>query len=367
MRLYGKKNIRRLVDKRTSKKQEMRNAILWTIEEEVCRVKIQGSNELVVAHFPRNQREAPLWLRKGNAVRIVHKDGIRGYIEIVGEGRSIPAPVAGGAFPSIGGLSDGILSGLVVTSTVPASNNVEISAGSYRIGGVIYYMEEVAGGYIVMDDPAPMIMGDLPFVLNGQVNYDLGAAPGAGFFRYDIIVIGTDGDLDLIVGDEVASDPVMPSIPSNHILVNFILRIGGDTDVPMRRIGFLYEASYPAFLDMPEGLELSWSFIIDNPTINFTVVVKDQYSFSTSSAGGWIMTLTKIFGSGEIWSSRSGWDSDEVAQNLVSLTDYTFIYRRDQTASPEYSPHFQVKLTGGRSPLYGFASIILLDDAGQPI
>lgn len=367
MRLYGKKNIRRLVDKRSSKRQEMRDAILWDVSGQTGRIKIQGSNELIIAHFPRNQRETPVWMRGGNAVRVVHKNGVRGYVEIVGEGRSIPTPVSGGSFPDIGTISDGILSGLVVTSTTVPSTNVEVSAGTYRIDGVIYLMDEVTGGYIVMDDPAPMVMGDLPFVLNGQVSYDLGASPAAGYFRYDIIVAGTDGNLNLINGDEVTSDPVMPAVPVDHILVDFVLRVGGEETILMGRIGELYETSYAVSLDMPEDLELSWSFVIDDPTINFTVTVKDQYGNSISSSDGWVMTLTKLFGTGEVWSLQSGWDEDEVSQNLISENTYTFVYRRDQTASPEYRPYIQVAVTGGRSTLLGFEGITLLDDSGEPI
>jgi hypothetical protein len=362
MRSYGKKRIKGLVDDRVSNRREMQDAILWSIEGSVCRVRIQGSSTNVIAHYPRNQKKAPLWLRPGNAVRVVFKEGIRGYVEIVGEGRAIPSAQSGGSLPGPGSISDGILSGLVVTATIPVSNNVEVSAGSYRINGVIYYMTEVSGGYIVMDDPPPMVMGDLPFVLNGQVSYELPAAPAEGWFRYDIIVAGTDGDLDLIEGVAVTSDPVIPSVPVDHVLVVHILRVGGDTAVPMKRIGALYETPYPVLLSIPENLLIYHG----TSTVGFPVSVLDQYDHAVSSSSGWVMTLTKIFGTGDIWSSRSGWDSGEVVQNLVSQSVYSFIYRRDYGVE-EHSPFLQVVMTGGKSPLYGFAGISLKNLLGEHI
>jgi hypothetical protein len=362
MRSYGKKRIKGLVDGRVSKRREMQDAILWSVDGSVCRVRVQGSSNNVVAHYPKNQKSAPLWLRPGNAVRVVFKEGIRGYVEIVGEGRAIPSAQSGGSFPDIGSVSDGILSGLVVTSTDPVSNNVEVSAGSYRIDGVIYYMTEVSGGYIVMYDPPPMVMGNLPFVLNGQVSYELSAAPADGWFRYDIIVAGTDGDLGLIEGNEVTSDPVMPTVPEDHVLVEFVLRVGGDTNVPMKRVGALYETPYPVTLSMPVGLfVLSGSSFVGVP-----ISVIDQYGHAVSSSGGWVLTLTKIFGTGDIWSAQSGWDSDEVVQNLVSQSAYGFIYRRDPSVE-EHSPFLQAVMIGDKNPLYGFAGISLRNLLGEHI
>lgn len=367
MRLYGKKNIRRLVDRRAKNRQEMRDGIIWQVEENTCRVKLQGSDTMVIAHFPRNQKELPLWLRRGNAVKIVHRDGIRGYIEVIGEGRTVPTPTSGGTFPDVGGLADCIISGLVITATSPASLSVKISAGTYRIDSVIYEMEEVTGGYIIMNDPAPMTMGVIPYVMAGQVYYELGAAPASGYFRYDILVIGTDSDVDLIEGVAATSDPAMPDTPVDHVLIGHVLRIGGESTVTSERIYETYEAPYPMELVIPSGLSLAWSVVIDNPEINFLVSIKDQFGDYISSASGWVLRLTKLAGTGDIWSADSGYHASEVQQDLVSLYQYTFKYRRDQTQSPEISPYLQVVLEEANSPVYGFERIQLLDSNGDPI
>lgn len=367
MRFYGKKNIRSLVDKRTKRKQEMRDAILWSIDGDVCRVKIQGSSEMVVAKFPRNQKEAPLWLRPGNAVRIVHKDGVRGYIEVAGEGRSIPTPISGGTFPDTGGVSDGIISGLVITPTYVPSLAIEISAGVYRINGIVRLLDEVAGAHIIMDDPAPMVMGTLPFVLNGQVNFELSAAPAIGLFRYDIIVVDESRDLDLIEGAESASNPVMPTVPDDHLLVDFILRVGGDTVVTANRIGILWEKPHLVELIIQSPLILPWSFVIDNPSISVQTWMKDQYGSYISSSDGYKMVFTKICGTGDVWSLQSGWDNDEVEQDLISSYSYTFMYRRDQAADPEELTPFLQLVVSDRFRSYSFEPVILLDSTAQPI
>lgn len=367
MRLYGRKFIRNLVDKRGEDKQTMRDAVIWQVESNTCRVKLQGSDAMVVAHFPRNQKEVPLWLRQGNAVRVVHKDGIRGYVEVVGEGRSIPTPVSGDTLPAVGGIGDCIVEGIIVRATDPASLFVKVSAGTYRIDGIIYEMEEVTGGYIVMDDPAFMLMGVLPYVLNGQVYYELGASPGVGKFRYDIIVVGVDRDLDLIEGTPATWNPVMPSVPIDHVLVASILRVGTETSVGNDRIYQVFTSPYPVTLSVPVGLSVSWSVVTDYPQINVAVSIRDQYGDLVSASTGWILRMTKLIGTGEVWSIDSGYDSDEVTQDMVSEHTYVFKYRRDQTASPEILPFLQVKLEESRSSLYGFGKVELLDSEGGPI
>ena len=100
MRLYGKRFVKNYVDSRVVRKTEMRDAVLWDIDwsNYVARVKIQGSNQLITAHFPRNWKKQPYWCKEGNAVRIIHRSGVRGYVEIAGEGRAIPSPVQGIVF-----------------------------------------------------------------------------------------------------------------------------------------------------------------------------------------------------------------------------------------------------------------------------
>src|SRR5512137_812697 len=116
MRLYGKRYAKKFIDRRVRLKTETRDAIVWDIDylNYVAKVKIQGSNEYVMAHFPRNWKETPYWLKKGNAVAIRHREGVKGYIEVIGEGRAIPTAVSGSSMPEPDTLPDMIISGLTV-------------------------------------------------------------------------------------------------------------------------------------------------------------------------------------------------------------------------------------------------------------
>ena len=101
MRTYGKRLLRGAADKAVKQASESRDAVLWDIllNERVCRCKIQGSSEFVIARFPQNWASVPEWAKPGQAVRIAHRGGVRGYIEVVGFGRAIPTPVSGSASP----------------------------------------------------------------------------------------------------------------------------------------------------------------------------------------------------------------------------------------------------------------------------
>lgn len=365
MRLYGGKLARRLVDDRTSRRQESRDAILWEIDGTVCRVKVQGSNEMIVAHYPRNQKQNPTWLRKGNAVRVIHRSGIRGYFEVIGEGRAIPSPVAGGSFPDIGGLSDGIMSGLVTRATDPASLYVTITSGSVRINDIIY---AIAGEYvdcITMNTPAPMTMGTDPYEMGIEFAYLLGSGPASGWFRYDIIVVGINAVFDLIEGVAATSNPAIPATPADHVLVATILRVGGDATVTNADIKATWETPIPISFELVYDDEFDWDPGDNYPETNFQVNIKDQYGNAISDDDGWDLDFKMIVGTGDVWSLDSGYDPSEVSQNLVSLSTYTFRYRRDQTVT-EISPTFQVILNSSNK-VYGFGSIILLDAGGDPI
>lgn len=117
MRLYGKKFAKRSMDKRTRLKVESRDAVLWSVDwdNRICNVKIQGSNELVAAHFPQNLTALDIFMKPGNAVRIAHRGGNRGYIEVVGHGMAIPTPVTGDSHPATSDLADGVVSGLTIS------------------------------------------------------------------------------------------------------------------------------------------------------------------------------------------------------------------------------------------------------------
>jgi hypothetical protein len=86
MKLYGRRKTLHNVDKRVERKNIDRDAIIWSVNlaQHYAYVKIQGSNTQIKAHFPQNWSYEPYWLKTGNAVRVRHRSGTRGYIEIIG-------------------------------------------------------------------------------------------------------------------------------------------------------------------------------------------------------------------------------------------------------------------------------------------
>ncbi len=117
MKLYGGKYIRNRMNEVSENHRETWDAILWDVDmtKRTCRVKIQGSDNLITARFPSNWADVPHWMKVGNAVRIVHRGGIRGKIELVSDGQVVPTAIVGGSQtpPGEDG-GDGVLSGCQV-------------------------------------------------------------------------------------------------------------------------------------------------------------------------------------------------------------------------------------------------------------
>jgi len=368
MRLYGQRFTKRFIDKRVNKRTETRDAILWDVDWNTyqARVKVQGSNEYIIAHFPRNWRKRPYWLKEGNSVRILHRQGIRGYVEIIGEGRAIPTPVEGSVYPPEETLEDMVLSGCDVSECTPPQMGVYITSGTFRLNGTVYFLTPDVTGYIIMDDPPPMTMGSGDIMGSGGYTVELDAAPSTpGHWRYDAICVGEDLVIDYIKGTE-SSSPEKPAIPSDHLqLGEYILVQWGATVIHDRDLGALWYESVPTALgvtissytgniqEISGESYLSGELIFDfypmngsyypNPECYMKVTVLDQYAEPLScGAGGYDVSLQQIAGTGQVWSADSGYDT-LVSQNWTYGSYYNFKYQRDQSVS-EYSPAFLIEL-----------------------
>lgn len=365
MKLYGKKFARQYVDHRTERKTETRDAVLWQIDEgnNRCTVKIQGSNELVVAHYPRNWKSQPYWLKVGNAVRILHRSGVRGYVEVTGEGRAIPIPVEGPVIPNEPTLPDMILSGMVMTATTPETMAIIISSGTYRIGGKVYtYTGGTTGEAMVMNDPAPMTMNIGTHYMGTVLkSFDIDDAPSAGYYRYDLFCIGADGVVDYIKGTAVKNNPVAPTVPSNHLQISrYILVKGGVDKIYTQDIGAKWAMQVPTTISVtqqyPNGFP--WSGSNDTPEETITATVLDQYGQPlTTSAGGFTIILQKKSGFGQLWSSNTGY-ADSQVQNICSES-YAFKYQRNQAVN-ETTPVLLQATLSAYTGVIGFAIVNLL-------
>jgi len=395
--MYGRKFARRSVEKKTRFKTESRDAVLWAIDwqNRICNVKIQGSNELVTAHFPQNEARLMSFMREGNAVRVVHRGGIRGYLEVVGHGMAIPTPVSGDFHPGLSGLPDGVTEGCQIIPTEPASMSVTILDGYYRINGVLYSLSGGASGYeamaadsevIMNDDYPPMVLGqdeDLigmaadsdvtmsdifpPMILGDPIDdYELDPAPSGNKFRYDCFYVGEDGIITYLKGSEASSNPTKPSLPSDTVLIgDYILLWTGVTAITGRHIGMLWEEPYPSDVGITAVDEFPWNAGDSTPETNVTVTVYNQYGWAIS--GSYTLVLSMLMGSGQVYSAQTGWNDTEVSQE-ISGTYYTFIYQRNQVVV-ETSPYFMAVAysNDGTQTHANFHRMILLTEGGTEI
>lgn len=395
MRIHGRRFVDRKMQRQARITSETRDGILWDIDWDnlIARVKIQGSAEYVNVHFPRNEAIQEGWMREGNAVRIIHRGGVRGYAEIVGHGHAIPTALSGDLHPPTSELADGIISGMELTSA-GSGMDITISSGTYRIGGTTYTYDEGEGvGFFVTDESDPPITTDenYPQAVTDQTwryiqtdesdppmttseifppastdgyatEFELDPAPSVGYFRYDTFVIGTDGIVDYVKGT-AAAVPSKPSIPANHIQIGeYILVIGGITEILDDYIGMEWTAPAPSGLVINEQSDLAWDTGDDYPERTVTVYVKDQYGWSIS--GNYSITFTMVTGTGQVYSGDSGYDST-VTQEF-SGSSYGFKYQRDQTEAPnETSPTLMAMSSTGL--ISNMARIQLLDEDGEDI
>jgi len=362
MKTYGRRFVRRSISRAQNLRTETRDGVLWTIDwaNRICNIKIQGSNELITAHFPQNEAKKMSYMREGNAVRVVHRGGIRGYLEVTGHGMAIPTPVAGDFHPDVSDLPDGVSEGCQIIPTKPPSLCVTILDGYYRLNGTLYSLSGGASGYEAMADdsgvtmhPAypPMDMGDtgdyvtmtddsssgdvvmnsvFPLMTLGDPidDYCLDPMPTGNKFRYDAFVVGEDGIIDYIVGSEASSNPSKPEIPDNHVLIGqYILLWTGLTEITGRNIGMEWEEPYASGVLFTCVDELEWNESNPSPQANVTLTVINQYEWTIS--GNYNIVLAMPRGTGSIWSLQSGWDDAQVSQEITG-TSYTFVYQRLQ-------------------------------------
>lgn len=323
MRTYGKKFLRISMERATERRVETRDAILWDIlpEQRLCRVKIQGSNQLIVAKYPENWESTPYWLKPGNAVRITHPSGSRGRIEIFGFGAAIPTPVAGSTLPAVATGPNAVLVGCHVS---PMYNNprmaVMVHVGTFRIAGTTYYLDAIA----MNSDVYTMGDGGAMDDVAGAVA--INAAPSAGNFRFDLISVGLDSVIDYTPGSPAPSSPAKPALAANHVALAYILVPGGAAKIISSHIDAAWQIPAPHHIEMTiADPDLTWTEL----QTNVILTVFDQYGMALSPNGIYAISLEIVGGNGSVWSADSGW-STSIVHQTTGASSYTFIYRRDQ-------------------------------------
>jgi hypothetical protein len=378
MRLYNRNIMRKRLKAMKRMTTVDRDAIVWSVDTSnfYCLVKIQGSNTTIKAHYPRNWKVTPTWLKRGNAVRLRHRSGAQGFIEVIGHGRAIPTPVEGDSLPTPQDLTDGVVTGMNVLEHTSGGMNVYVNSGTYRIDGTLYVYSVTYTGYIVMDDPAPMTMGvgTVMGISGSPVAIPIAAAPAAGYGRYDALVIAADGTVDVVTGSTrrlTDGAPTFPSTPSDHILIDYIFIYGGMTAVTQSDIGARWQqptantvvitVGSPLSKDSNGTITFPWDAGDDTPYGSITFTIKDQYGNNRSISVEATMTL--LNGTGGVSATTSGFGA---SASKTCTSSCTFYYERNQIAGPEVSPLLQVAFAGYPS-LTSVLVVSCLDVSGNPV
>lgn len=337
MRLYNKRVLRKKTDRRVAAKRETRDAIVWDVlsnsADRKCRVKIQGSNQLIVAHYPFNWGINPVFVKPGNAVKINHQGGARGKIEVVGHGQLVPTPVSGSGAPNLVVAPDGIITGLSIHEMPdPDSMKIWVKVGTFRIAGIVYTLPA-----LTMEELTAAGFGDnLLLGVVGAV-IDINDSPSVGFFRQDLITVGTDLIVDYVAGSIVSSNPAPASIPSNHIGLGTILIHGSMTIVTNKEIDAVWSVPFLAFVRASlDDDVLDWA---SETSSIITVSAVDQYDIPFSRSlvnGGILFSLEILTGNGTLQYAVTS----TFSEISVSGSSVTFLYTRGNVGG-DSSPTLQ--------------------------
>ena len=364
MNLSGKRILRNSNIRQIESHSETRDAILWDViyAQRICRVKIQGSSQLITARFHQNWGVKPQELQQGTSVKIGHTGGRRGEIEVIGFGGYVPTPVSGDTFPpSMIGV-DGIITGCEVLQIYPtAAMVVSIRAGSFRISGVIYYLGAFGGALGEMPLGSEVPLGtEMPLGSISAYGVAIDAAPSTpGTFRYDKIVVGIDSAVDYVPGTDFTITPVYPETPSGHVLLATVLTYYGVTGITQDLINRAWETRAASFIwVVPADTELSWL----EETTDVVVSVRDQYGQPLAAPYIYPYTaeISFFYGTG-MWGSAT-----PLVPYLLTFPyggDHAHVeYARNKLVT-EHSPRLMANLTGD-SPVIGLGAITLLDVGG---
>jgi hypothetical protein len=360
MRTYGGRRIKREVLRQMDDRKELRDAIVFSVNSTLkyCMVKIQGSNTQIKAYYPENWESTPQYLKPGNAVRISHPGGNKARIEIVGHGFLIPTAIVGGTVtptPIVPG--DTVLTGCTLAPTDPVSMSAIVQPGTFRIDGVTYSLS----GMLMDRSDVEMDRGDLFMNSVGDsVTFD---AASAYFYRYDSVVVGTDGDAHIVKGADFSATtvplPSPPAAPADHVRVGWVLIYPNMTTIATGDLNRLYTTPMASELRVVvEDQDLDWG----DTTTTLTISVRDQYGNTIFFGGaGYQVTIAWTYGNGTL--AAGGASQDESAPFSFSMA-YTEVvsYTRDGNDPGDKSPTFAIteSVTGLSNATY----IVLRDAIG---
>lgn len=337
MRLYGQRLLKNASKRATKQSVETRDAILWDVlkSDRVCRCKIQGSNELVIARFPQNWATVPSWCRPGQAVRIVHRGGIRGYIEIAAYGRAIPTPVSGNVSPDIPMPEDAILTGCAIKA-IPQNPRMMawVSIGTVRFSGAIHIVPAVS-----IANGGSLIRADMGLVFGQVAGIFEISTPTDNKYRIDAISIGTDLVVAITTGSEFTEEAYYPTIPTGNLLIGYLLVRSVQTEITADDIALVWSAPTASKLSA-SAFEKEGSWVID-------VSVLDQWNNAILTNGGWSISAEVEEGEGTL-------DAEVKNSNIGNTCSFTYL-----PGAEDISAFIHFELSQGEVALDTYLSISL--------
>ncbi len=347
---YGKRFLRQRTQRETAKRIETRDAILWDIfpDDKYCRVKIQGSNTLIKAQYPENWQQTPTYLKPGNAVRIQHVGGNRNRVVIVGNGAAIPTPTGAAMFPVAQAGPDAVLGGCKVKAT-DAGMYIYIETGTYRIDGTTYTLSAMTAAETNIATAAMGVPIDVTHLVKAL------DAASSTLYRFDLLVVGADGTVDLIKGTSGAS-PTMPDVPADHVALGWVLIPPGTTDITGALINRPFAEPVASTLNVTVADDdLAWA----EETTTVTVEVLDQYERAITGTN-WGIHGEFVGGNGTLDGSSTATRNTGTPSNST-----VFTYARGLADPGDESPRLKFSLT--QNPDVQMQTVILLRDASGDI
>lgn len=367
MRLYGGRMIKRYTDRRVKQGQELYNAVVIDINttDRYCRVKIQGSSTLIKAFYPENWEQTPTYMKPGNAVLLQMPGGLKGgRIEIAGHGMLLPTATDNSdIIPTPVTPDDTVLTGCQIISSNPESMSIKILTGTYRINSTTYTIVPLCM------DRTDLVMDRFDIKMDCLDDILTLSAASASKYRYDSIVVGTDGVIHAESSTEfdrnTATIPDPPAAPADHVRLGYVLVRPSTTTITSGDINRGYSESWHYRISVAVAdSDLSWAE--DSTTITITMLDDNGLPVQKSDSG-WNFQLTWAAGDGTLY-----YDGVTVDQSTTTFSIYyngptaaSITYTRSRRES-EASPAIYITEANSQYGT-GIVRIQLYDEAGDKI
>lgn len=360
MKLYGGRIVKQNTQRRISRAQELRDAIVMSVDSDnkYCLVRIQGSDVNIKAFYPENWEQTPVYLKPGNAVRITTVGGSKSRIEVSGHGTVRPTDTSSVKItPTPATLPDTVISNASIIPANPADMSVMVLNGTIRIKEVVYTLS----GLLMDDSLTTMDRFDLVMDdVGGVVHFD---AASATYYRYDSIVVGEDLVIEVVKGDNFSTttDPIPdpPEAPTFHVRLGWVLIPPNLTQITAGHINKIYTppSATGVYAYLTDDT-LSWG----ENTTTLRLAVLDQYgNYFRNPSPGWEFTIEWMRGTGDLDGTAA---PDALVTYHTGSTYKSITYTR-VTGGTEESPNLYISALGVAGK--NMAHIQLINSLGEYI